>query len=151
MQWYFYNDFTEVLFMVIKIKTEDIYMSISQDIHLSDVFFYYFSSGKETYIFIYVYICLCVPRTMLEGYTAYIKLITSGGGGVILETLEQGDATVFPLFILEIFHLLKEHDRTSLVAQWLRIRLPVQGTRVQSLVWEDPTCPGATKPVRHNY
>ena len=29
MKWYFYNDFTEVLFMVIKIKTEDIYMSIS--------------------------------------------------------------------------------------------------------------------------
>ena len=40
---------------------------------------------------------------------------------------------------------------TFLVAQWLRIRLPMQGTRVQSLVWEDPTCCGATKPVRHNY
>ena len=25
------------------------------------------------------------------------------------------------------------------------------GERVQSLVWEDPTCHGATKPVRHNY
>ena len=41
--------------------------------------------------------------------------------------------------------------RTSLVAQWLRIRLPVQGTWVRSLVQEDPTCRGATKPVRHNY
>ena len=40
---------------------------------------------------------------------------------------------------------------TSLVAQWLRICLPVQGTRVQALVWEDPTCRGANKPVRHNY
>ena len=40
---------------------------------------------------------------------------------------------------------------TSLVAQWLRIRLPMQGTRVQSLVQEDPTCRGTTKPVRHNY
>ena len=39
----------------------------------------------------------------------------------------------------------------SLVAQWLRIRLPMQGTRVQALVWEDPTCHGATKPVQHNY
>ena len=39
----------------------------------------------------------------------------------------------------------------SLMAQWLRIRLPVQGTRVQSLIQEDPTCRGATKPVRHNY
>ena len=40
---------------------------------------------------------------------------------------------------------------TSLVAQWLRIRLPMQETPVQSLVQEDPTCRGATKPVRHNY
>ena len=29
--------------------------------------------------------------------------------------------------------------------QWLRTCLPVQGTRVQSLVWKDPTCCGATK------
>ena len=35
--------------------------------------------------------------------------------------------------------------------QWLRIHLPVQGTRVQALVQEDPTCHGATKPVHHNY
>ena len=40
---------------------------------------------------------------------------------------------------------------TSLVAQWLRIRLPMQGTQVRALVQEDPTCCGATKPVRHNY
>ena len=40
---------------------------------------------------------------------------------------------------------------TSLVVQWLRIHLPMQGTRVRSLVWEDPTCRGAAKPVRHNY
>ena len=39
----------------------------------------------------------------------------------------------------------------SLVAPWLGICLPMQGTRVQALVWEDPTCRGATKPVRHNY
>ncbi|KAJ8790708.1 hypothetical protein J1605_021136 [Eschrichtius robustus] len=39
----------------------------------------------------------------------------------------------------------------SLVAQWLRIHLPMQGTRVRALVQEDPTCRGATKPMRHNY
>ena len=39
----------------------------------------------------------------------------------------------------------------SLVAQWLRIRLPMQGTRVLAMVWEDPTCRGTAKPVRHNY
>ena len=42
-------------------------------------------------------------------------------------------------------------DGTSLVAQWLRIHLPMQGTRVRALVREDPTCRRATKPVRHNY
>ena len=41
--------------------------------------------------------------------------------------------------------------RASLVAQWLRICLPMQGTRVRALVWEDPTCHGATRPVSHNY
>ena len=40
---------------------------------------------------------------------------------------------------------------TSLVVQWLRIYLPMQGTRVRALVREDPTCCGATKPVRQNY
>ena len=39
----------------------------------------------------------------------------------------------------------------SLVAQWLGIRLPTQGTRVQALVREDLTCRRATKPVSHNY
>ena len=39
----------------------------------------------------------------------------------------------------------------SLVVQWLRIHLPVQRTRVQSLVQEDPTCCGAAKAMCHNY
>ena len=39
---------------------------------------------------------------------------------------------------------------TSLVVQWLKICLPMQGTWVQSLVWEDPTCHRAAKPV-YNY
>ena len=42
-------------------------------------------------------------------------------------------------------------DRASLVAQWLRICLPMQGTQVRALVWEDPTCRGAAGPVSHNY
>ena len=40
--------------------------------------------------------------------------------------------------------------RASLVAQWLRICLLMQGTRVRVLVWEIPTCLGATGPVSHN-
>ena len=47
--------------------------------------------------------------------------------------------------------IIKSLNRASLVAQWLRIRLPMQGTRVRAPVWEDPTCHGAAGPVSHNY
>ena len=45
----------------------------------------------------------------------------------------------------------KKREETSLVVKWLRIHLPVHGTRVWALVWEDPTCRGASKPVCRNY
>ena len=51
-------------------------------------------------------------------------------------------------------HALEKYSAfgTCLVVQWLGIHLPMQDwTRVQSLVWEDPTCCGATKSVHHNY
>ena len=44
----------------------------------------------------------------------------------------------------------KDEIWASLVAQWLRICLLMQGTRVRALVWEDPTCHGAAGPVSHN-
>ena len=47
--------------------------------------------------------------------------------------------------------LKKTGFRASLVAQWLRVCVLMQGTRVRALVWEDPTCRGATRPVSHNY
>ena len=42
-------------------------------------------------------------------------------------------------------------SRTLLVVQWIRIHLPIQETGVWSLVWEDSTCHGATKPVHHRF
>ena len=45
----------------------------------------------------------------------------------------------------------KFHLRASLVAQWWRTCLPMWETRIQSLIWEDPTHHEATKPVHHNY
>ena len=45
----------------------------------------------------------------------------------------------------------KKITGTSLVVQWLRVRLPMQRTQVWAVVWEDPTCRGATEPVSHNY
>ena len=38
---------------------------------------------------------------------------------------------------------------TSLVVQWLKICLPMQGTQFQSPDWEVYTCCRATKPVCH--
>ena len=42
-----------------------------------------------------------------------------------------------------------ENYQTSLVAPWVRICLSMEGTQVQSLVQEDSTCLGVTKPVSH--
>ena len=51
--------------------------------------------------------------------------------------------------ILSPFRLLKNIG-ASLVAQWLRVCLLMQGTRVRALAWEDPTCREAAGPVSHN-
>ena len=50
-----------------------------------------------------------------------------------------------------IYFISKKENGASLVAQWLRICLLMQGTRVRALVWEDPACHGAAGPVSHNY
>ena len=55
------------------------------------------------------------------------------------------------MYVYRIKTVLKIKYRASLVAQWLRICLPMQGTWVRALVWEDPTCRRATRPVSHNY
>ena len=60
--------------------------------------------------------------------------------------LKQWDTTTHLLELLK-----SKKTWASLVAQWLRICLPMQGTRVRALVWEDPTCRGAAGPVSHNY
>ena len=54
-------------------------------------------------------------------------------------------------FMSCVFYHSKKNLRTSLVVQWLRICLPMQGAWVRSLVQKDPTCCEATKPVHHNY
>ena len=65
------------------------------------------------------------------------ELLFSGSNPLIDPTLQKSST--------------KNTNWTSLVAQSLRIRLPMQGTRVRALVWKDPTCRGATKPVHDNY
>ena len=57
--------------------------------------------------------------------------------------------TLKNLVIIEYYQMC--YPGASLVAQWLRICLLMQGTWVRALVWEDPTCHGAAGPVSHNY
>ena len=68
------------------------------------------------------------------------------------KTLQAIKICCYNVLILKFIHFThKKGSQTSLVVQWLRIRLPMQGTRVRALVREDPTCRGAAKPVCHNY
>uniref|UniRef100_A0A8C0I572 Inositol monophosphatase 2 n=1 Tax=Balaenoptera musculus TaxID=9771 RepID=A0A8C0I572_BALMU len=66
---------------------------------------------------------------------------------LILQELQQR----FPSHSLSQNSTKDRWHGTSLVVQWLKNPPATQGTRVQSLVREDPTCCGATKPVHHNY
>ena len=66
-------------------------------------------------------------------------------------TLKEGVVHLDCSLVCELKGLFKVYLWASLVAQWLGIRLPMQGTWVRALVREDPTCHGATKPVLHNY
>lgn len=45
---------------------------------------------------------------------------------------------------------IKAQKETCLVAEWVRIRMPMQGTQVRSLVQEDTTSCRATKPMHCN-
>ena len=63
--------------------------------------------------------------------------------------ITEGITLYYSFTVLESI-ILKVCDGASLVAQWLRIWLPMQGTWVRALVWEDPACRGATRPVSHN-
>ena len=77
----------------------------------------------------------------------------SGGGGVMNWAIGIDIYILICIKWITNKNLLYKNInfRASLVAQWLRICLLMQGTRVRALVWEDPTCHGAAGPVSHNY
>ena len=88
--------------------------------------------------------CFCEPKTALKYKVYFLLKIT---------TLDKQN--VIALGLLKWFQILtedlKKSTRTSLVVQWLRIHLPMQGTQVPFLVQEDFTCPRAAEPVHHSY
>ena len=77
------------------------------------------------------------------------KLKVRGGKKIVHANDNQKKAGVAILISDKIVFKIK--TRASLVVQWLRISLPMQGTQVRALVQEDPTCCRAAKPMCHNY
>ena len=57
---------------------------------------------------------------------------------------------VYTLIPTQIIHKVCARE-ASLVVQWLRIHLSMQGTPFGSLIRESPTCHGAAEPVHHSY
>ena len=99
-------------------------------------------------------IAFCVSSSPTWSYMLEI-FISSRGSSSFCFTASRvplcGCISVSNLSFLQLGCLLKQCWGASLLVQWLRICLPMQRTWVQALVQEDPTCHGATKPVRHNY
>ena len=72
---------------------------------------------------------------------------------VLLVFIQNGVRSKKIWYMLTLWKHLSyyKRERTSLVVQWLRIDIAMQGTWVGSLVQEDSTCCGMTKPLHHNY
>ena len=90
--------------------------------------------------------CLSITNSQSLLKLTSIKLVNS-------RYIHPNEYLMFPFGSLIIFSNPTYSIRkfwTPLVAQWLRIHLPMQGTWVLSLVQEDPTCCEATKPMHHN-
>ena len=99
------------------------------------------------YIYIFFYVISKCKHSVFTAFLQYFEHST-------VCSFTHSPIHLFKQHLLSTYYsfpAIKSHVRASLVAQWLRIRLPMQGTRVQALVWEDPTCRGATKPMHHNY
>ena len=80
------------------------------------------------------------------------KLRWGGAGGVLNWAIGIDMYTLMCIKLMTNKNLqYKKTNRASLVAQWLRVCLPMWATRVRALGQEDPTCRGAAGPMRHNY
>ena len=85
-------------------------------------------------------------KSLLRASSVPSTVLGSGNKAV-----EKSPGSLAAYILVKIIGNKNQPIGASLVAQWLRICLPMQGTRVRALVWEDPTCRGATTPVSHNY
>ena len=91
------------------------------------------------------YKCFSYPSSTLapDPSSSYIPLL-------LLRHLSSRRTNPVP-FLLHAWQCLCLWHPAAWWVQWIRIQLPMQGTRVRSLVWEDSTCHRGAKLVRHNY
>ena len=85
------------------------------------------------------------PQQVQRSFVSVLELFENTVRGPEAGNGVMGDGTDGVLVPLK--SMWKPHDWASLVAQWLRIRLPMQETWVWSLVQEDSTCCWATNAV----
>ena len=102
----------------------------------------------------FLLLCILIVKVCLYFLLLLIIILAFGTLQMHIFTMPLSDKAIQVSGSTE-FHELETFQnftsRASLVAQCLRICLPMQGTRVRAPVWEDPTCRGATRPVSHNY
>ena len=98
-----------------------------------------------------------ITEEIKEEIKKYLE--TNDNENTTIQNLSDAAKAVIREKFIAIQSYLKKQEKSQinnltwayLVAQWLRICLLMQGTRVQDLVWEDPTCHRAARPVSHNY
>ena len=93
---------------------------------------------------------LYLKRRWLSLQTDVLMFVTSDSASSFQSPLSIALMSQFALQTSRLPSLKNKPGRSSLVAQWIRIHLPMQGTQVRSLVWKDSTCCGTSKPVCHN-
>ena len=92
---------------------------------------------------------LCANATQVSGITVSLKWSEISSLDVRARHQKVVEWGSFDNTFFFKKKIKKALSRASLVAQWLRVCLLMQGTRVRALVWEDPTCRGAAGPVSH--
>ena len=113
------------------------------------------------------HLILCHPLLLLPSILPSIRVFSSESS-LHIRWPESWSFSISPSceysglisFRIDWFDLLAVHKPwntintcrgTSLVVQGLGICLPMPGSRISLLVWEDPICWGATKPTHRSY
>ena len=71
--------------------------------------------------------------------------LSQKAGMINLVSATYGDVSKVNEYSLDM--MILAFLETFLVKQWINVCLPMQGTWVRSLVWEDPTCHRTAKPT----